>query len=90
MTKSQKPEENTPDNIRPTKEPPTQAEIERDELRQALSLIRAFPYSGEDAVKLDLSRDDIAHVNYCIDWLTEVAKEFVRCQYRETDDRSRC
>lgn len=89
VTKLQEPEENTPDNVRPTKTPPTQEMVDRDELRQAMSLIRAISYVGDDTEKLGLSEDDIANVKYCIDWLTEVAKEYVRCQYRETDDRSR-
>ena len=42
--------------------------IERDELRQALGLIKAFPYGGEDAVKLDLTKDDTADLEYVAAW----------------------
>ena len=80
---SQKP---TAADHRPTKEPPTQAEIERDELRDAMSLISSFPYGGEDTEKLGLSQDDIKHINYCIDWLTEALEAYVAAQYKPDAD----
>jgi len=58
----------TPDDTRPTKPAPTQEEVERDELRQALGLIKAFPYGGEDAPKLDLDKDDTADLEYVAAW----------------------
>ena len=61
-------EANSPDNNRPTAVAPTQAEIERGELRQALSLIKALPYGGEDATKLELDKDDIADLEYVSAW----------------------
>jgi hypothetical protein len=61
-------EDNKPENNRPTKPEPTQAEIERDELRQSLSLIKAFPYGGEDATKLHLEPDDIDDLEYVSGW----------------------
>ena len=63
-----KAEANKPDNQRPTKPEPTQAEVERGELRQALSLIKAFPYGGEDASKLHLEPDDIEDLEYVSGW----------------------
>jgi hypothetical protein len=57
-----------PDDNRPTKPAPTQEEIDRDELRQALGLIKAFPYGGEDATKLDLDKDDTADLEYAAAW----------------------
>lgn len=87
VTKSQEPEENKPENNRPTKTPRTQEMVDRDELRQAMSLIKAFPYGGDDTEKLGLSQDDIANVNYCIDWLTEVLKEHVRCQHQAKESQ---
>ena len=70
-TMSHEPEENTPENNRPTKTPPTQAEVERDELRQALSLIKALPYDGEDTAKLSLSRDDVFDLEYVSEWCAQ-------------------
>ena len=61
-------EDPEPKDVRPTKKPPTQEEVERDELRQALGLIKAFPYGGEDAVKLDLTKDDTADLEYVAAW----------------------
>lgn len=57
-----------PTDPRPTKKPPTQEEIDRSELRQALGLIKAFPYGGEDAVNLDLNKDDTADLEYVAAW----------------------
>jgi len=57
-----------PKDVRPTRPAPTQAEAERDELRAALSAIKAFPYGGEDAVKLDLDKDDTADLEYVAAW----------------------
>lgn len=84
----QKTQANSPNNIRPTKPPPTQDEIDRHELRQALKLIRAFPYDGDDIGKLNLSKDDIAEVNYCIDWLTKVIEKYVALQHDKVGDQS--
>jgi len=58
----------TPEDHRPTRPAPTQNEVERDELRAALSAIKAFPYGGEDAPKLDLSKDDTADLEYVAAW----------------------
>ena len=79
------PEENDASNVRPTKAPPTQEMVDRDELRQAMSLIRAFPYGGDDTKKLGLSQSDIASANYCIDWLTQVLEAHVASQYKADD-----
>jgi hypothetical protein len=57
-----------PKDVRPTRPAPTQAEAERDELRAALSAIKAFPYGGEDAIKLDLNKDDTADLEYAAAW----------------------
>ena len=65
----QKPETNKPENNRPTKPAPTQDEIERGEVRQALALIKALPYPGEDAGKLVFDGDDIEDLEYVSKWL---------------------
>lgn len=57
-----------PKDVRPTRPAPTQSEVERDELRAALSSIKAFPYGGEDAPKLDLNKDDTADLEYVAAW----------------------
>lgn len=62
------PEENTADNVRATKPEPTQQEVERGELRQAASLVKALPYGGEDASKLELTPDDVADLEYLSTW----------------------
>ena len=67
VTKSH-PKPPTNGDKRPTKPEPTQAEIERDELRQALSLIKAFPYDGDVTVGLNLSKDDVADLEYVSCW----------------------
>jgi transposase-like protein len=53
---------------RPTLPEPTQEEIELGELRGAMKAIKAFPYPGEDAVKLDLDKDDVADLEYVSTW----------------------
>ena len=59
----------SPDDERPTRPAPTQGEVERDELRGALSAIKAFPYGGEDAAeKQDLDKDDTADLEYVAAW----------------------
>lgn len=70
VSKTQKPEANTPENNRPTKVPPTQDEIERGEVRQALALLKALPYPGENAGKLVFDGDDIKDLEYCCVWLS--------------------
>ena len=62
------PEDNKAANKRATKPEPTQAEIERGELREAMKAIRAFPYQGADALKLELTEDDIADLEYVSTW----------------------
>jgi hypothetical protein len=62
------PKEPTNGDVRPTKPEPTQEEIERDELRTAMALIKAFPYDGPTAVKLDLSKSDAADLEYASTW----------------------
>ncbi len=63
-----KAEDNQPSNNRPGLPAPTQAEIERDELREAMSLVKAFPYDGADTVKLELSDEDVADLEYVSGW----------------------
>ncbi len=63
--KGQDPE---PGDHRPTRPAPTQNEIERGELEQALGLIKAFPYGGEDVTKLELGKDHIADLEYVAAW----------------------
>lgn len=62
------PEENSADNVRATKPEPTQQEVERGELRQAASLVKALPYGGEETVHLDLTKDDVADLEYISTW----------------------
>lgn len=63
------PEENSTDNVRTTKPEPTQQEIERGELRQAMSMVKALPYGGEETVHLELTPDDVADMEYVSTWL---------------------
>ena len=67
--KKPKPTKPTAEDHRPTKPEPTQAEIELGEVRQALSLLKALPYSGRDAATtLELSKDDVADLEYASAW----------------------
>lgn len=58
----------SPDDNRAAKPEPTQVEIERGELRAALGMIKAFPYEGGEALKLDLTKPDIADLEYVSTW----------------------
>jgi len=62
------PEEMTDEDVRPTKPEPTQEEVERGELRQAASLVKALPYGGDDTRKLELTPDDVADLEYISTW----------------------
>jgi len=62
------PQEPNNNDHRPTKAPPTQPEIERDELRGACKVFAAFPYDGSDASKLNLDVDDVANLEYVSTW----------------------
>jgi len=61
-------EENKPENVRATKPEPTQEEVERGELRQAASLVKALPYGGEETIHLELTPDDVADLEYISTW----------------------
>jgi len=74
-TKSQKPEKNKPENNRKTKPEPTQDEIERGEVRQALALIKALPYPGNSAIHLGFDPDDMADIEYVATWLSHLVME---------------
>jgi len=59
--------------VRNTKKAPTQEEVDRDELREAMSLIKAFPYSGKDAkTKMKLTKADKESMRYVYKWLGEM------------------
>jgi hypothetical protein len=66
--KKVKPKKPTPDDHRPTLEPPTQEQAERSELQGAMALIKALPYPGDQSVKLGLDKDDIADLEYVSSW----------------------
>jgi hypothetical protein len=64
--KGEKPE---PGDQQPTRPAPTQQEVDSDETRQAMSLIKAFPYGGEDVTtKQILDKDDTADLEYVAAW----------------------
>ncbi len=78
------PEDNKPENNRPTKPAPTQAEIELQELKAALSAIKAFPYEGGDIVgMLDIDKDDVADIEYVATWCSHAV---VAYRNGESDD----
>lgn len=68
-----KPEKPGDGDHRPTKPAPTQAEIERDEIRGAVSAIKALPYDGPEVVKLDMDGDDAAGLEYISTWAAGAA-----------------
>jgi ParB-like chromosome segregation protein Spo0J len=69
------PEKNKPENNRPTKPEPTQDEIDRGEVRQAMALIKALPYPGDQAKKLGFDPDDLADIEYAATWLSHLVME---------------
>jgi ParB-like chromosome segregation protein Spo0J len=75
VSKTQSPEPNTPENNRPTKPEPTQDEIDRGEVRQAMALIKALPYPGDQAKKLGFDPDDLADIEYAATWLSHLVME---------------
>lgn len=62
----------TDDDVRDTGRTPTQGDVDLEELRQALKLVKAFPYDGELAAseKLELTKDDVADCEYVSTWLS--------------------
>jgi hypothetical protein len=68
--KKGKGEDVDPGDHQPTKVPPTQEEVNTTELRQAMSLVKAFPFGGEDVDSqfADLSADDTADLEYVSSW----------------------
>ncbi len=55
------------------KPPPTQQEVDLEELRGALGLITPFPYTGEEAAEhLALEPDDVDKLEYVSTWCAEV------------------
>lgn len=64
----------TDEDHRPSPTPDvTQEQVERDELRAALKLIKALPYDGAMAHdKLELDPDDFADCEYVSTWLASV------------------
>lgn len=84
VTKSQPRPANGEDH-RPTLQPPTQNEVERGELRSAMSLIKAFPYPGEKAAYLELDKDDVADLEYVSSWCAHAVLA-CRSQPPETTD----
>lgn len=67
--KKPKPTKPTADDHRPTKPEPTQAEIEVEEVRNALSMIKVLPYDGDAAAaSLGFDKDDIADLEYVSTW----------------------
>lgn len=63
-------EEPGPDDVQPTRPAPTQEQVNTDELRQALAMIKAFPFGGEDVESqfFELSADDTADLEYVSSW----------------------
>lgn len=48
----------------------SQEQVDLDELRQAHKLVKAFPYTGDEAAgRLELTADDIADAEYVSTWL---------------------
>lgn len=56
---------------------PSQSEIHRMELREALKIIKAFPYDGRDAAfDLQLIEQDLRDIHYALEWLGELYESF--------------
>lgn len=67
--KKRKPKDPEADDFRDNGKEVTQEEIELGELRTALKAIKAFPYPGENAMKLSPTKDDVADAEYASTWL---------------------
>lgn len=58
-----------PDDFRESSTIPTQGDVDLEEARTGLKLLKGLPYDGELAVeKLDLTKDDIADLEYVSTW----------------------
>ena len=61
------------ENTRATQQPPDQGAVEKAELMQAAGIIRAFPYSGPEAVEhMDLGSEEYDGLFYITEWLDEL------------------
>jgi len=71
------PEDATDSDVRDTGATVTQHEVELNEVRQALKLIKALPYDGGEAVdKMALEKDDIADLEYVSTWCANAVIKF--------------
>ena len=51
----------------------SQQQVDLDEIRQACGLIRAFPYTGDEAAnRLELTKDDLDAAEYVSTWLASM------------------
>ena len=68
--KGAKPKEPTEEDHRESKPPPTQAEIDRDELLSAVAIIKGFPYGGMDADERMAAGLPVEDLEYACEWLS--------------------
>lgn len=74
----EKPTEPDEDDLAVTNQA-TQAEVETRELQQACDLVKALPYSGQDALeRLNITQDLIADLEYMSAWATDAVITYRR------------
>ena len=69
---------------RPRKPSPTQDQLDRTKLMDALATIKSFPFDGAEGYGRLQLLSNIDDLNYCIDWLTEALQEHVAGAYSES------
>lgn len=80
---SDKVETSHEEHVRDSGKKLTQAEVETDEVREALKQIMCLPYSGEDAIeRLVLDPDLVADCEYVSTWLSSLV-----IVYRNNEDK---
>ena len=63
-------------NKRPSKPPPTQAEVDRMDFMAAISVVRSFPFAGAQAPEsMELTENDYKAINAAAEWLGDLCNE---------------
>ena len=60
-------------NTRLSRPPPSQAEVDLAELREALASIKGFPFPGTQVSRLGVTQDDAEDMAYTSEWTAEGA-----------------
>lgn len=69
---------------RPRKPSPTQDQLDRTKLMDALATIKSFPFDGAEGYGRLQLVSEIDDLNYCIDWLTQALQAYVVAAHSES------